>query len=200
MKQYIAFLRGINLGNRRIKMDRLRSLFTEMGFADVSTFIASGNVIFDSKEDDAVILEAEIQSDLEQALGYGVDVFVRSRAEVATIASSQPFPKAEMQNEGYTVNVILFKSPVARDVARKLESFRTDVDAFQVKGREIFWLCQIKMSESTVWTLPEVKALKFPTSSMRNIKTLRKLAEIYAPRIDASPPRAGKRMVKSKKS
>ena len=187
MQQYIAFLRGMNLGSRRVKMDRLRRLFEEMDFAAVATFIASGNVIFESQIEDAAEIENQIQNHLERALGYRVDAFVRSRTQVATIASSQPFSKVEMNNQAYTVNVSFFKSPLAPEVARKLKKFRTDVDAFNVEGREFFWLCRIKMRESTVWALPEIRALKFPTSSMRNITTLRKLAKTYSPRIDPVP-------------
>ncbi|MSU22989.1 MAG: DUF1697 domain-containing protein [Opitutus sp.] len=78
MPHYIAFLRGINFGNRRIKMDDLRARFEEMKFADVTTFIASGNVIFTSKQKDSRKLERQIQDHLHQSLGYGVDTFVRT--------------------------------------------------------------------------------------------------------------------------
>ena len=52
MLQYIAFLRGINVGGHRVKMDRLRAIFAELGLKDVSTFIASGNVLFSTESDD----------------------------------------------------------------------------------------------------------------------------------------------------
>src|SRR5258707_14040108 len=70
MHHYIAFLRGINLGNRRIKMDQLRALFEEMKFSDVATFIASGNVIFSSKISDAKKIEKQIETHLLQSLKY----------------------------------------------------------------------------------------------------------------------------------
>ena len=60
MQHYVAFLRGINLGHRRIKMDRLRQLFEEMKFTGVATFIASGNVIFSSPARDGRKLAAQI--------------------------------------------------------------------------------------------------------------------------------------------
>ena len=179
MNHYIAFLRGINLGKRRIKMDELRRLFEQMKFANVSTFIASGNVIFESRLANATAVEAKIEKHLARELGYPVDTFVRTRAEVMAIATAEPFPKADLLNAGNTVNVGLFKTVLAPEIARKLEAVRTDVDELRVIGREYFWLCRIKMSDSQVWNLPAARALKFPTSSMRNLKTLRKLAEQF---------------------
>jgi uncharacterized protein (DUF1697 family) len=183
MNHYIAFLRGINLGKRRLKMERLKELFTEMKFAEVSTFIASGNVIFASRTGDARKVEERIEHHLQQALGYDVDTFVRTRAEVAAITKAQPFSAADMANAGHTILTILFKTPLAPDTARKLSAIRTAVDEFCIMGRECFWLCRIKMSDSEVWKLPEMKALILPTSSMRNITTLRNLAELYPPPI-----------------
>ncbi len=181
MNQYIAFLRGINLGKRRIKMTELRGLFEAMKFTDVSTFIASGNVIFSSGTRDVTKLEDQIEHGLERELGYGVDTFVRTRAEVAAIAAAQPFSRADMADANHTLLAILLKKPLPAEAARKLTGIRTDVDEFRVLDREIFWLCRIKMSDSQVWKLPAMRALALPTSSMRNMKTFRNLAELYPP-------------------
>ena len=89
MNRYIAFLRGINLGKRRPAMSELKALFEKMGFAEVETFIASGNILFSSKVTDAGKLEAQIAKHLEAALGYDVDTFVRTAAEVVRANLSQ---------------------------------------------------------------------------------------------------------------
>ena len=74
MLQYIAFLRAINVGGHIVKMDELRRLFTELGFANVATLIASGNVIFQTDAaGDGRDLEWRIERHLQQALGYDVD-------------------------------------------------------------------------------------------------------------------------------
>lgn len=72
MPQYVAFLRGINLGKRRVKMDHLRDLFEKMGFTAVSTYIASGNVLFSSTSRSSSKLEVLIEKELESALGHAV--------------------------------------------------------------------------------------------------------------------------------
>src|SRR6476620_4469524 len=74
----IAFLRAINVGGHTVKMEVLRRLFEELGFENVETFIASGNVIFDAPDDDQGALEKQIEGQLRTSLGYEVATFVRS--------------------------------------------------------------------------------------------------------------------------
>jgi uncharacterized protein (DUF1697 family) len=179
MPRYLAFLRGINLGKRRPEMAVLRALFVEMKFTDVATFIASGNVIFASKTADSRKIEQQIQTHLKKSLGYEVDTFVRTRAEVAAVAAFRPFPKADFEHPNHTVYVSFLKEALGADQARKLLACRTMVDEFCVKGREFYWLCRIKSNESNAWTSPDMKAVKLPTSSMRNLTTVRKLAALY---------------------
>ena len=177
MHRYIAFLRGINLGKRRIKMDQLAALFAELKFTEVATFIASGNVIFSSKGSDGAKLEAQIQKHLHASLGYEVDTFVRTRAEVAAVAALRPFAKSDMDDPANTLHAGFLKTELSAAQRRGLEVCRSDVDAFRVEGREYFWLCRrIKSHESKIWASPELRALKLPTSSMRNVTTIRRLA------------------------
>ena len=173
MTRYVAFLRGINLGTRRPPMRRLRELFAELGFAQVETFIASGNVLFSSREKKPGLLEARIARHLEASLGYPVDTFVRTAQEVLAIAKGKTFP--EEGEPGVTIHVGFLHQAPSPDAARRLAAFRTEVDKFRVRGREYYWLCRGRMSDSKVWTSPEMKALRLPSSSMRNITSLRKL-------------------------
>jgi uncharacterized protein (DUF1697 family) len=172
--RYVAFLRGINLGKRRVSMEKLASLFEEMGYDDVATFIASGNVLFSAKGKNATAMEEKASAQLESALGYGVDVFVRRAEAVLQIAKSKVFP--DEGAEGVTVHVGFLKEDLPFEVGQKLEAMRTPVDRFRVVGREYYWLCRIRTSDSKVWALPEVRALRIPTSTMRNMTSIRKLA------------------------
>jgi uncharacterized protein (DUF1697 family) len=181
MTQYVAFLRGMNLGNRRIKMTELAAHFTKMKFRNVATFIASGNVLFDAPESATDELETKIERSLAKALGYEVDTFVRTRAEVAALTVATPFSKADLTAPENTLLVGFFKSALAPDIQKRLVAIRTEVDEFSVEGREYFWLCRIKMNESKVWQSPTMRALKLPTSSMRNITSLKKLSAQFPP-------------------
>jgi uncharacterized protein (DUF1697 family) len=172
MKRFVAFLRGINLGKRRPPMQRLKRLFEELGFGEVETFIASGNVVF-SSDSAAAKLEALIAGHLGRSLGYDVDTFVRTASEVRRIGEAKPFP--EDGQDGIAVHVGFMQSRLAPETAGRLSAIRTATDEFRAEGREYYWLCRGRISDSKVWGLPEIKALKLPTSTMRNISSIRKL-------------------------
>ena len=87
---YIAFLRAINVGGHNIKMDVLKTIFESLNLEHVETFIASGNVIFES-EKPRETLELQIETELEKALGYEVKTFLRTQAELAEITTFKPF-------------------------------------------------------------------------------------------------------------
>ncbi|MEO6875790.1 MAG: DUF1697 domain-containing protein [Opitutaceae bacterium] len=179
MHHYIAFLRGMNLGHRRITMDQLRGYFEELKFAEVTTFIASGNVIFSSPLADPRQLTAKIQKHLASALGYEVDTFLRTRAEVAAVATFRAFPQGDFAHPDHMIHAGFVADRLSAAQARGLVDCRTDVDDFCVEGREYYWRCRIKSHESKVWTSPGLKALKLPSSSMRNLTTVRTLAALY---------------------
>lgn len=173
MARYVAFLRGINLGKRRPPMSQLKALFEEMGFTKVETFIASGNVIFDSGAREQGKLESKISKHLERTLGYKVSTFVRSAEEVIAISRSKVF--AVEQQSSHALHVCFLHEALNPADARKLDKIQTKHDAFKAAGREYFWLCRVKVVESEVWKSPEMKALQLPECTMRNITSIRKL-------------------------
>lgn len=174
MQRYVAFLRGMNLGRRRLPMSRLRALVEDLGFNEVTTFIASGNVLFTSKVTDTGRLETRLAKHLESALGYSVDTFIRTAEQVAAIARSKPFPDDDQT--GVTVHVGFWQARPPVELVRGLGAVRTAEDEFRVADREFYWLCRVRTSDSKVWTLPAIKALRFPTTTMRNMTSIRKLA------------------------
>ena len=114
MPKYIAFLRGINVGGHRVKMDRLRAIFAELGLKDVSTFIASGNVLFTTESGDADGLRERIESQLASQLGYEVPTFLRSPAELAAIVAFSP-PGTSMQTASDSAELRDGPIPFLRD-------------------------------------------------------------------------------------
>ena len=178
MPRFIAFLRAINVGGHIVKMDRLRGLFEALGFANVETFIASGNVIFEAPATPATTLEEQIERHLRQALGYEVATFIRSTAELEAIARYQPFPADELA-AGNALYIAFLPAPPTGEALDKLMAFRTEVDDFHVHEREVYWLCRKKLSESTFSGALLEKTLGMP-ATMRNSTTVRKLAAKYA--------------------
>jgi uncharacterized protein (DUF1697 family) len=141
MERYVAFLRGMNLGGRRIKNEELRAEFEALAFEDVATFRASGNVAFATKKggkEDA--LAAEIEAGLSEELGYEVPVFLRSCAEVVAIAESKPFDREAVATSSGKLQVsLLQRKPTAAD-RRKVLALATDDDLLAIEGRELYWL------------------------------------------------------------
>jgi uncharacterized protein (DUF1697 family) len=172
--RHVALLRGINLGKRRVKMAALVKLFEELGFADVASFIASGNLVFTAPATPRAKLEGRIATHLEQALGYPVDTFVRTAAEVVAAAERRLFP--EDGSDAAVIHVVFCHAPLPAAQAAALEAIRTPLDAFRVFGSEFYWLCRsARSSDSAVWERPETRALKLPSSTARNVRSLRRL-------------------------
>jgi uncharacterized protein (DUF1697 family) len=178
IQRWIALLRAINVGGHNVTMEALRAHFTTLGFARVETFIASGNVIFESPGADASALEAQIAQHLRQALGYPVATFLRVPAELTAIARYQPFPQTEPDGAGHALSVAFL--PTAPDDAAKqrLLGLQTAIDDFHVYGREVYWRCRTKVSDSTFSGARLEQTLGMP-ATMRNITTVRQLAAKY---------------------
>ena len=173
--RYIAFLRGINVGGHRVKMDHLRELFEALKFANVSTFIASGNVIFDASSTDAAALEKQIELHLKDALGYEAHTFIRTPSELAAVAEHRPFADADMDAAGYSIHVAFLRDAFGKETQKKLLAMRTSFDEFHVHGREFYWLCRGRFSDSLVPGPLLAKTISVSVT-MRNVKTIRKLA------------------------
>ncbi|MCX6954151.1 MAG: DUF1697 domain-containing protein, partial [Verrucomicrobia bacterium] len=109
-----------------------------------------------------------------------VDTFVRTRAEVAAVAAFRGFAAADLDDPANTVHAGFLAAELTPAQQKGLEACRSEHDAFRVIGRDYYWLCRkIKTHESKIWASKELKALKLPSSSMRNLTTMRKLAELY---------------------
>lgn len=87
MPRQIAFLRAINVSGRRVKMDHLCELFADLGFGDVDSYLASGNVVF-SCDETGEALEARIEAHLQDELGYAVETFLRTMDELSEVDQS----------------------------------------------------------------------------------------------------------------
>ncbi|HEX8221072.1 MAG TPA: DUF1697 domain-containing protein, partial [Chloroflexia bacterium] len=112
------------------------------------------------------------------ALGYEVATFIRSVAELADIVSYEPFQAADLASEGDSLYIAFLPGPPGDEARAKLMALRTDVDDFHVHGRELYWLCRTRLSESKFGGGLLEKTLKMP-ATLRNSTTVRKLAAKY---------------------
>lgn len=178
MPRYIAFLRAINVGGHTVKMDHLRQLFESLGFANVETFIASGNVVFESPAKNVDALEKKIEQKLRAALGYQVATFIRTDAELTAIAAYEPFAPAVFK-AATAFNIAFLAAPLNDKLKHKVIALRTEIDTFHIHGREVYWLCRKKQSESTFSNAVLEKTLGM-SSTIRGVSTVKKLVEKYS--------------------
>jgi uncharacterized protein (DUF1697 family) len=128
----VVFLRGMNLGSRRITNDELISVFTSAGYEDASAYQASGNVILGTA---SAADESQISAQLATALGYDVDVFVRTAANLRTIASSSPI-KGRTGSAGGKPQIVFLTTADHVDIG---PVFPNDHEVHQVEA-ELHWL------------------------------------------------------------
>ena len=114
MVTFVALLRAVNVGGTgKLPMSKLKAMCEELGFSGVRTFIASGNVVFNSRKSEAAI-KAALEQRLAVYAGKSVGVIVRSADEMAEVAAKNPFPKAK---PNFTVAIFLDRAPPADALA-----------------------------------------------------------------------------------
>jgi uncharacterized protein (DUF1697 family) len=168
MNAYVALLRAVNVGGTgKLPMQELQSMCMQLGFTKVRTFIASGNVVFESK-----LSEAKVKSALERSLaayaGKPVGVLIRTAAEMAAVLAANPFPNAPPNR---TVAIFL-NHPAPADALHYATGQRDE--EVQLALREIYVHYGAGMADSRL----KIPAAKDGTA--RNMNTIAKLAEMAA--------------------
>ena len=179
MPKYVAFLRAINVGGHIVKMDQLRRLFEQLNFENVETFIASGNVVFDTRARNVAALEQKVEAHLLRSLGYEVDTFVRSIAEVSAIAEDLPFDVGE----GHTLLIGFTDQKPSKAALEKLMALSSDEDTFHIKTREVYWRRLGRTSESTI-SMASIEKLLGQRATFRNTNTVSRIAAKYTGKTD----------------
>lgn len=174
--KHIALLRAINVGGHTVSMERLRGLFAELGYKDVRTLIASGNVVFDAGSKKPATLETTIEKHLKASLGYDVSTFVRTPNEILAVVDHEPFPRAII-DKAHALWIAFLKDAPSADAARKLTALRCATDDFHIQGREVYWLRRVTSTDSKITGSHLERALGAPLTA-RNITTVTKLAAL----------------------
>jgi len=179
MDRYVAFLRGMNLGGRRLKNDALRAHFEALGCEEVGTFRASGNVIFAIAEGTATKLATRLEAGLAERLDYEVPVFLRSAEEVLAIAASEPFAADLVDASAGKLQVALLTKRPSAAAGKKALAQSTPADRIALDGRELYWLPSGGISESELdWKA--VESVLGPTT-VRTKGTIDQIAAKHLP-------------------
>lgn len=168
MPSYIALLRAVNVGGTgKLPMSELKAMCEEQGFEHVRTYIASGNVVFSSRQGEAAI-KATLEKRLAAYAGKPVGVIVRTAKQLEMVLKSNPFPDAA---PNWTVAIFLDDPPPKNAV----DAVRGRVDEEVHRGkREIYVSYPSGMGRSK---------LKIPAAAKgtaRNLNTIAKLVELAA--------------------
>lgn len=172
----VAFLRGMNLGRRRISNFELCRAFEAIGFSGVEAFLASGNVVFDAPSESGD-LEALIAGGLRRQLQYDVPTFVRSADDISDIAGHQPFADDVLRETAGRVQVMLLTAEPPPADARAAIGQATEDDRLSYRGREIYWLPKAGLSDSDL----DIKAIERAVGgiTIRTKRTINRLAAKY---------------------
>ena len=171
--KYAALLRGINVGKtKRMEMKQLAALFETLGYKNVSTYINSGNVIFES-EKPAGILRKEIELNLPGKFGYDVPTLVKSITELKQIAGA--IPSSWLNDESQRTDVAyLFDEIDSSDIIDGLPLKKEFIDVRYTKGAVYWNVKRVNYGKSKLNKLISHKLYQFMT--VRNVNTARYLA------------------------
>jgi uncharacterized protein (DUF1697 family) len=137
LRTYVALLRGVNLGaHNKVSMTDLRVLFEELGYADVATYVQSGNVLFKSRGGNAAQLTGAIEKRISRDLGLDIRIVLRSKAQLARVAAGNPF--ADRESEPTRLHVTFLADTPARGRVRALADNDFKPDEFLLKGKQIY--------------------------------------------------------------
>ena len=175
METYVALLRGVNVGQNTLKMERLRQLWSELGFKNVTTYVQSGNVVFEA-EGSPSSWSSAIEQKLDGETRLPVAVLVRTPAELKSIIVRNPFLK-EKGVDRSRLHVTFLASAGGKDALKKLSAVNAGGDQFRFSGKEVYLYCpegygRTKLSNNALEKVFLVKA------TTRNWNTVNKLYEI----------------------
>ncbi|MNB90709.1 hypothetical protein D3C75_377700 [compost metagenome] len=177
MTTYIALLRGINVGgNKIIKMLDLKAMFQSLGFANVRTYIQSGNVVFESDEGSVSLLSGVIERQIHEVFGFEVSVIIRTLAEMENVIANDPFQLSEPEEFKRWYVTFLPAEPSA-EALDKLRTYENGPDKVRFVGREMYILYEVSVSQSSLFKVPFDKILGMPITA-RNWNTVNKLVAI----------------------
>lgn len=166
--RWVAFLRAINVGGHRVSGDELADVFRSIGHIDVSTFLASGNVIFSAQRPDP----EPIETALFEAFGYAVPTILRSREHLAQLVEATPFTDSELVDSTSNVQVLLTRSPVSSSVLDEVE--HPEEDRLRAVAGDVFWLPVSGIADSKL-NMKTLERVVGPFT-VRTIRTLQRLS------------------------
>ncbi|MCA1665631.1 MAG: DUF1697 domain-containing protein [Myxococcales bacterium] len=176
--RHVALLRGINVGGKnKLPMATLSALFADEGATSVTTFIQSGNVVFDAPPPLAKTIASRVERQIEKKLALRVPLVLRSAGEMAEAVARNPFVAAGVDADELHL-MFLADEPAAKLVAA-LDAQRSPGDSFTLVGRDLYVRLPNGAARTKLTNAYFDKALA-TVSTMRNWRTVLELCELAA--------------------
>lgn len=174
MNTYIALLRGINVGgHKKVPMADLRKLLVKVGLKNIQTYIQSGNVIFQSAEDDSRKLEEKIYKVIQSHFGFEVPILIKTSEELQQIFDASPFAEKKKVNSYFT---LLFAVP-EKDAIEEVSKISYPNEEFIIINNCIYFYCSTGYGKAKYSNNFFERKLK-TTATARNYKTMVKLLSL----------------------
>lgn len=179
MKRYIALLRGINVsGKNKIAMSELKTGFVELGYAEVSTYLNSGNVIFSSEADDMAVLSSTINAMIEDKFELDIPIFIISQKELKDILNNAPDWWGANNKEIYDNLIFMFPSVSYDEFYDKIGNPKAGYEKTYNYKNAIFWSFNRKEYQKTNWWSKTASSKISDKITIRTANTVRKIVEI----------------------
>ncbi len=174
MGVFIAMLRGVNVGGRRIKMDALRKLCPALRLRDACTHLQSGNLVFRADGEGAAIAR-RLETAIEREFGFHSDVIVRTTEEIREVISRSPFGARGL--EPSKILVYFLAGEPSAEARTKISRMETSPEELHMHAREVFIYFPNGMARPKLSMAAVDRALQVPGTG-RNWNTAVKLLEI----------------------
>ena len=171
--RYVALLRAVNVGGRKVTMTELKLTAAKLGFQKARTLVASGNLVFEARANAPAKFETVLETAIEATFGLFSEVMVRSSSDWAAILAANPFPKKALDDPAHLVCMICKAAPETGLLGAYLKAFRARHDKgerLEVVGREIYIDYGASIGQSKL-VLPKTVC----TGTARNWNTMLKL-------------------------
>ena len=177
--KYISLLRGINVsGQKKILMQDLKSLFENLEFKNVITYIQSGNVIFDSPEKNKDALKNKIEIAINQHYKFKVPTEIRTHVEIQNIIKNCPFKSIDFPENGTKILVSFLSATPSKTHVKDLEQFVISPEKLIIKNKEAYLYCPNGYGKSKLTNnfLEKKLAVKATTRNWKSIQKIRELS------------------------
>lgn len=173
MTEWIALLRGVNVGGITVRSAELRETFTGLGFGGVRTVLASGNVAFESDRTDAAALKHDIERALADRFGYEAWIVLLTRERLGAIVVDFPFDASDASRQPYVV--FASEASVVDDLMAAAGEPDAHADPLERGDGVVYWHPLVGTSVDTVFAKVLARPVFKPTTTNRNLRTLEKL-------------------------